>query len=146
MRWERLLLEQHKLEEEYDRFLHEQPPDVTEAERRALLKLSSDLPGVWHAKTTTIQDRQEIVRLLIERVVVACRGRTEWVDVTVRWAGGAETQHELRRPVMGYEQLSNYGSLRDRVLQLAAIGAHNGPNRQAAQRARLSAAPRWRTI
>ena len=53
---------------------------MTEAERRALLKLSSDLPGVWHAKTTTIQDRQEIVRLLIERVVVACRGRTEWVD------------------------------------------------------------------
>ena len=121
-RWERLLLEQHKLEEEYDRFLHEQPPDVTESERRSLLKLSSDQPGIWHAKTTTIQDRQEIVRLLIERIVVACRGRTEWVDVTVRWAGGVETQHVLRRPVMGYEQLSDYESLRDRVLELRKSG------------------------
>jgi Recombinase zinc beta ribbon domain len=121
-RWEGLLLEQHKLEDEYDRFLHEQPPDVTEAEHRSMLELSSDLSGVWHAKTTTIQDRQEIVRLLIERVVVACRGRTEWVDVTVRWAGGIETQHVLRRPVMGYRQLSNYESLRDRVLELRRSG------------------------
>jgi DNA invertase Pin-like site-specific DNA recombinase len=121
-RWERLLLEQHKLEDQYDRFLHEQPPEVTEAERRGLLKLSSDLPGLWRAKTTKIQDRQEIVRLLIERVVVACRGRTEWVDVTIRWAGGAETQHLLRRPVMGYEQLSDYTSLRDRVLELRGLG------------------------
>jgi DNA invertase Pin-like site-specific DNA recombinase len=121
-RWERLLLEQHKLEDEYDRFRHEQPPDITEAERRALLKLSSDLPGMWHADTTTIQDRQEIVRLLIERVVVSCRGRTEWVDVTVRWAGGVETQYVLRRPVLSYEQLSDYGSLRDRVLKLRRSG------------------------
>jgi DNA invertase Pin-like site-specific DNA recombinase len=121
-RWERLLLEQHKLEEEYDRFVHELPPEVTEAERRSLLKLSSDLPGIWHATTTTVQDRQEIVRLLIERVIVACRGRTELVDVTVRWAGGMETQHLLRRPVMGYEQLSDYASLRDRVLELRGHG------------------------
>jgi DNA invertase Pin-like site-specific DNA recombinase len=121
-RWERLLLEQHKLEDEYDRFCHEQPPDVTEAERRALLKLSTELPGIWHADTTTIQDRQEIVRLLIERVVVTCQGRTEWVDVTVRWAGGIETRHVLRRPVRGYEQLSNYNSLRDRVLELRRSG------------------------
>ena len=121
-RWERLLLEQHKLEDEYDRFLHEQAPDVTKDERRSLLRLSSDIPGIWHATTTTIQDRQEIVRLLIERIVVACRGRTEWADVTVRWAGGAETQHVLRRPVMSYEQLSDYASLRDRVLELRRSG------------------------
>jgi hypothetical protein len=108
--------------DEYDRFVHEQPPDLSDAERRSLVELSSDLPGIWHAETTTIQDRQEIVRLLIERVVVACRGRTEWVDVTVRWAGGIETQHVLRRPVIGYEQLSNYESLRDRVLEFRRSG------------------------
>ena len=42
-RWERLLLEQHKLEEEYDRFLHEQAPDVTKDERQAC----SDYPPTY---------------------------------------------------------------------------------------------------
>jgi hypothetical protein len=70
------------------------------------------VPSIWRAESTTIQDRQEIVRLLIERIEVTSRGRTEWVDVVVRWAGEAETQHALRRPILKYQQMSDYESLR----------------------------------
>ena len=55
----------------------------------------------------------------MERITVAVRGETEWVDVTIRWAGGMESRHELRRPVLKYEQLSNYRALRDRVARAA---------------------------
>ncbi len=88
-RWERALGEQHQLEEQYERFLHEQPLDLSAVDRQGLIQLAADLPGLWHAETTTHRDRQEIVRLLIERVVVATRGRTEVVDVTIHWFGAS---------------------------------------------------------
>ena len=83
-------MEQHQLEDQYDHFRKEQPINLTDAKRSELTRLASDVPGIWRAEGTTIQDRQEIVRLLIERIEVSSRGRTEWVDVVVRWAGGAE--------------------------------------------------------
>jgi DNA invertase Pin-like site-specific DNA recombinase len=121
-RWERALGEQHQLEEQYERFLHEQPLDLSAVDRQGLIQLAADLPGLWQAETTTHRDRQEIVRLLIERVVVATRGRTEVVDVTIQWFGGIQTRHEVRRPVLSYDQLSGYESLRGRVAELHGQG------------------------
>jgi hypothetical protein len=121
-RWERALLERRQLEEQYDRFLDEQPLELSDTDRQGLIQLAADLPGLWQAKTTTHRDRQEIVRLLIERVVVASRSRTEVVDVTIHWFGGIRTRHEIRRPVLCYAQLSNYESLRGRVAGLHGQG------------------------
>jgi hypothetical protein len=121
-RWEQALLEQRQLEEQYDHFTNEQPLELTEADRRNMMQLASDLRGLWQARTTTIQDRQEIVRLLVERVVVATREQTEIVDVTVQWTGGFQTRHEIRRPVLRYDQLINYESLRGRVVELRQQG------------------------
>jgi hypothetical protein len=102
--------------------LHEQPLDLSAVDRQALIHLAADLTSLWHAETTTHRDRQEIVRLLIEQVVVATRGRTERVDVIIHWFGGAETRHEIRRPVLSYDQLSDYESLRGRVAELHGQG------------------------
>jgi hypothetical protein len=121
-RWERALSEQRRIEGEYEHFCDEHPLELTDADRQRLIRLASDLPGLWRAETTTMRDRQEIVRLLIERVVVATRGRTEVVDATIHWVGGLQTRHEIRRPVLGYEQLSYYDSLRGRVVELREQG------------------------
>ena len=122
-RWERALREQRELEEQYDRFLAERPRDPTSADLRRVEGLAADIPGLWHAATTTIEERQQVVRYLVERVAVAVRGRTEWVDVTIRWAGGQESRHEVRRPIGKYEQLSNFERLRDRMVELRGEGA-----------------------
>jgi DNA invertase Pin-like site-specific DNA recombinase len=125
-RWERAIGEQHQLEEQYDRFLKEQPLELSAADRQGLIQLAADLPGLWQAKTTTHRDRQEIVRLLIERVVVASRNRTEVVDVTIHWVGGLQTRHQIRRPVLSYEQLSDYDLIRGRVVELHGQGRTAG--------------------
>jgi DNA invertase Pin-like site-specific DNA recombinase len=122
-RWEEALREQRDLKEQYDRFRAEQPPALSAADRRRIEALAADVPALWHAATTTVQDRQTIVRSLVERVSVALRGQTEWVDVTIRWAGGMESRHVMRRGVRSYEQLSNYQALRDRVAALRQTGA-----------------------
>ncbi len=42
--------------------------------------------------------------------------------MTIRWAGGLESRHEIRRPVKKYEQLSNYEALRDRMVAMRRAG------------------------
>jgi DNA invertase Pin-like site-specific DNA recombinase len=122
-RWERALRDQREVEEQYDRFLAGRPRDPTPADLRRVEAMAADIPGLWRAPTTTIQDRQEIVRHLVERVTVTVQGRSEWVDVTIRWAGGIESQHKIQRPVQRYEQLSNYEMLRGRIVELRRSGA-----------------------
>jgi hypothetical protein len=73
---------------------------------------------LWAAPETTAQDRQEIVRVLLEQVTVDVQGDSEQVDVTLRWAGGVQSQHRVSRPVACYEQLATYPSLLARIEQL----------------------------
>ena len=84
--------------------------------------LSGDVPALWRAATTTAADRQEVVRHLVERVAVAVQGETEWVDVTIHWAGGFVSRHEVRRPVRRVEQLRDYAALMARVAELHGAG------------------------
>jgi DNA invertase Pin-like site-specific DNA recombinase len=121
--WEQALAEHRELQEQYDRFVAETPRQETHAERRRVEALASNLPEMWHGPGATIQDRKTIVRCLVERITVAVRGQTEWVDATIHWFGGLETRYELRRPVQKYEQLSNYRALRDRAVELRRGGA-----------------------
>jgi len=114
-RWEEVLCQQRQLEDDYDRFLREQPPQLRDDERARIKALSADLPALWSAPTTTPGDRKEIIRLLVERVVVQVHRDSEYVDATIHWRGGCTTSHEIVRPVLRYEQLRDYDQLMDRV-------------------------------
>jgi len=84
--------------------------------------LSENLPILWRASTTTSCDRQRIVRLLVERVVVTVQGTTEQVDVSLHWSGGFTSRHELLRPVRRYEQIADYKRLMARIDELQSRG------------------------
>ncbi len=122
-RWDAALSEERKLQEEHDRFQHTQPPRLTAEERERIVALSSDIPSLYRAETTTAADRQTIIRHLIERVLVNVQGETELVDLTLIWHGGYESQHEVVRSVQCYEQLRDYERLKERVLQLRELGS-----------------------
>jgi DNA invertase Pin-like site-specific DNA recombinase len=121
-RWEDALKEQQRLEEDYARFGRTQPAVLSAAEREQIRALAADLPELWQAPTTTAADRQRLVRLVVEAVIVTVRGDSERVEVTIRWAGGATSQHALTRPVQRYEQLANYGTLMQRIDELRKEG------------------------
>ena len=63
--------------------LREQPPKVSREERERIAALSSDLPALWQAPGTTPRDRKEIIRHLVEKVVVHGKNDSEHVDVTI---------------------------------------------------------------
>ncbi len=92
------------------------------AELAAIRELSQDLQALWRAETTTRQERQTIVRLLLERVLVEVVGETEKVRVECHWHGGARTTHELTRPVARLTSLSTYPALTARAAELRREG------------------------
>lgn len=77
--------------------------------------MADDLPTLWHSDSTTPEDRQTIARLLLEQVTVTVEGKTERVDIELRWAGGFTSHHALTCPVQTYQQLSNYDELVSRI-------------------------------
>ena len=120
--WEEKLQAQQTLEEEYHRFLQQQPRVVTTEERAAIRELAADIPALWNAPTTTIPDRKEILRQVVERVEVESQGKTERVQIRITWAGGGQTEHELVRPIARYQDRSDYARLCERVQELTAAG------------------------
>jgi hypothetical protein len=116
--WEQALQEVRQVEEEYDRFRRQQPAAVGEHEVAQIRALAADLPALWQAATTTAADRQQVVRFLVERVVVAARRETDQVQVSVTWVGGVTSRHTLTRPVLSYRQMPRHGELLARIREL----------------------------
>jgi hypothetical protein len=119
-RWDEALRADEQLQADHARFLAERPERLSNVERDQIRQLSEHLPDLWHASTTTPQDRQTIARLLLERVRINIEGDTERVDVELRWAGGFVSHHTLRRPVQTYEQLSYFEELLSLIKSLLA--------------------------
>jgi DNA invertase Pin-like site-specific DNA recombinase len=120
--WEDAMRNQRTLEEEYDRFLKEQPPRLSEDEKVWIAAMSSNIPALWKAPGTPIATRKEIIRLMVERVVVHVRADNEQVDAVISWQGGRTTQHKMIRSVARYDSLSNYDELIERIMGLRREG------------------------
>ncbi|NUP46405.1 MAG: hypothetical protein HOW97_03690 [Catenulispora sp.] len=72
--WEQALADQRALTEDHDRFIRARPKHLTPDDRAKIAALAGDLPGLWHAASTTDADRKEIVRAVIDKVEVATVG------------------------------------------------------------------------
>ncbi|MDP9373946.1 MAG: recombinase family protein [Chloroflexota bacterium] len=120
--WEGALAAQQHLREEYRRFEQQQPRLLSAAEQAAIRRLAQDIPALWAAATTTVAERKEIVRQVVERVVIDAEGASERVQVRVTWVGGVQTAGELIRPVARLTQLSYYSQLCARAQVLAGEG------------------------
>ncbi len=113
--WEEKLAAQEQLEEAYHRFQREQPRTLLEAERAAIRRLAADVPALWAAAATTAADRQELIRQIVDAVVVAADGRSERVQVTIRWIGGGQTTGTVIRPIRHASDLSTHAEICEQV-------------------------------
>ena len=124
--WETELSELGRLEAEHEKALRERPAAPTQAEITAIRAISKDLPALWLSDTTTQADRQTIVRLLLERVLVEVIGDSEQVRVECHWHGGIHTEHRIVRPVSCAKRLSTYAALVARASGLREAGLDGG--------------------
>lgn len=121
-RWEEALRQQRQVQEEYDRFVQEQPAQLSEEERARIRELSNDMPSLWHAPATTAAERKEIIRCLVEKVIVHVRRDSEYVDATIHWQGGFTSQHEIVRPVASYARMRDFSQLCNRLVEMRKEG------------------------
>ncbi len=122
--WNEGLQKERQLQEDYDRFTRQSPTQLTDAERARIESLSGSIATLWHAPATTNADRKQIVRCLVERVVVQVRPDSEHVNATLHWKGGYQSHHEFTRSVRTYAQLRDFKPLMSRVAALREQG-HN---------------------
>jgi hypothetical protein len=122
-RWEEALRHARQLQEAYERFLRETPPQLRAEEWGQLTAVASDIVALWDAVGTTPRDRQAVTRCLVDRVVVHVHRDSEYVHVAITWAGGVQSQHDVIRPVRTYAQLRDVDTLMHRIRDLRAGGA-----------------------
>jgi DNA invertase Pin-like site-specific DNA recombinase len=123
-RWEDALKKQRHEEEEYHRFLAKLPAALSAMDRKRVLALSESVAALWNAPGTSALDRKQIVRCVVERVIVVIDKSTELNEVTIVWQGGITTRHQVARPVGAFEQLKDYRQLTERITQLHGDGLH----------------------
>jgi DNA invertase Pin-like site-specific DNA recombinase len=90
--WENALTELASAEAELALREHQRPRTLTPAERERLLALGTDLGRVWSAPTTTDRDRKQLLRCLIDEVILDVEREQRRATVTIRWKGGALTE------------------------------------------------------
>ena len=93
--WEECLRKLTEAQEELLRRQQHRPRILSEEERETLLSLGADVKLVWSAPTTTDRDRKELLRILLEEVIVAIESDKFLAHLTLRWRAGQMTELEV---------------------------------------------------
>ena len=81
------------------RHREQQRPKTLDAEQlRHIQMLGSDIGKVWTAASTTDRDRKELLRTLLEEVVLNLKRAEGHAHLTLRWRGGAITMLDVAVP------------------------------------------------
>jgi len=114
-RWEEALRAQRTLEEEYHRFQQTQPTTLSAAERAQIERLAHALPKLWQSPHTSLTDKRQVVRLLVQRVVVWAPASSQHMKVQVHWTGGTVTEHPVTRSVAAWAQVEDLAGLLEQL-------------------------------
>ena len=87
-----------------------------------LAGVARDLPKLWHAATTSDRDRKELLRALVQEVVVTVHGPEAHAAVDVFWEGGARTELVVRLNRRGGER---HRTAEDTIELIRRLAAHH---------------------
>jgi DNA invertase Pin-like site-specific DNA recombinase len=96
--WEKRLRDLAAAESELERRQQKRPRTLSPEEKSRLRALGSDLRKVWTAPTTTDRDRKELLRTLLEEVIVEVYRSEHRAHLTLRWRGGELAEIDLPLP------------------------------------------------
>jgi len=104
-RWNQQLRQVADLEAEYRREQERGLAPLTDDERAALRHLAEDVPALWAAAETAMEERKRLVRCLLREVVLVRddqpRARGGSTTIRIGWCSGAWTELRVHRPSSG---------------------------------------------
>jgi DNA invertase Pin-like site-specific DNA recombinase len=119
-RWEESLRALEKAEQEYHIWVEQERLQLTAEDRQDILSLGTDLVQVWSAASTTAADRKQIVRFLIQEVIVDQKRDQGHVWFQINWQTGAVSEHMYKRRVISYDAHADIDAIKQRVYELHA--------------------------
>ncbi len=96
--WEQRLSELEQARAALERKSQLRPPTLSPEDYGRIRALGSDLKCVWAAPTTTDRDKKELLRTLLEEVIIAVQRDEFRAHLTLRWRGGMITELDLHLP------------------------------------------------
>ncbi len=96
--WEESLRVVQRARAELERRRQQRPLAVTAEQRRRLLGLGEDLQRVWNAPTTSLRDKKELLRTLLEEVSVSVYREQFKAILKLRWRGGILSEFDVSLP------------------------------------------------
>ena len=125
-RWESALRSVHVTEERFAQIERKHVEQVTVSLpselRKAFQSLGQSLPDVWQQESLSVEHRKQLLRCLIDKVVMARQEQREFIRVRIVWRGGAVSEKSIGVTVQTYQELSSFPALEVRVLELADAG------------------------
>jgi hypothetical protein len=123
-RWNEKLERSAELERAYARAEHEAQWQLSPDERAAITHLSRDLPAIWNAETTAVQDRKRLLRMALESVQLDGVSIPGQIEVQIRWRSGVITRHTVKRPIQGEWSLKTSAEAVARIHSLAGKSSY----------------------
>jgi hypothetical protein len=118
-RWNEKLEAVQDLETAYQKAQAEAHFAITEDEQRDIRRLAKDLPAIWHAPSTTDQERKQLLRYLIAEVQLDGVTTPGKIDIRVTWRSGAVTTRQIERLKVGAWAPRTDGRVIERIRVLA---------------------------
>jgi DNA invertase Pin-like site-specific DNA recombinase len=123
-RWNEKLETLARLEQAYQRAEEQSAWKITDEERASIEKLSRNLPALWKAKTTTNQDRKQLLRMAIESVQVDGVTEPGMIEIQIRWRSGTVTRSSVKRPAPGEGSLKTPPNAVARIHEMAGHSSY----------------------
>ena len=96
--WEKRLRDLATAEMELRRREQQRPSTISAEQLKAIERLGTDIRQVWNATTTTDRDRKQLLRALLQAVVLNLKRAEGRAHLTLRWRGGAFTTLDVPVP------------------------------------------------
>lgn len=96
--WETRLRDLEQAQAELERKTQSRPRTLSPEEVQRIRDLGADLNRVWGAPTTTDRDKKELLRTLLEEVIITVQRDEYRAHLTLRWKGGMITELDVHLP------------------------------------------------
>jgi hypothetical protein len=96
--WEQRLSELEQAKAALERKRQLRPPTLSPEDYGRIRVLGADLRRVWTAPATTDRDKKELLRTLLEEVIIVVQRDEYRAHLTLRWRGGMITELDLHLP------------------------------------------------
>ncbi len=96
-------------------------PSLTGEQKKRLLELGEDLPQLWNDPQTPIELKKQILRTVIEEIVVQSAPESPEHRLQIHWAGGVHSELIVPRNKSGHHGRQADGKVIELVEQLVKV-------------------------